>query len=122
MKRYFHWSIGCALSFIVSAVSASRPASAIDLQEYQRLRGDKVMQTYVAGVGAGYFWSNAYLGTIKSARPLYCQNAGLSLNSANYINILESRIKALEKQGRKEPNTPIEIVLLDGLLEAFPCK
>jgi len=112
----------CGLLFAVLIFTTAEAVCAIEVQEYLRARENAVMQTYVAGLGAGYFWSNAYLQTIKSARPLYCQNPKLSLGPANYVNILNSRLRELEQRGRRENNAPIEVVLLDGLQQTFPCK
>jgi hypothetical protein len=110
------------LLFGALIVFCSQLAHALDVQDYLRTRENLVTQSYVAGLGSGYFWSNAYLGTMKNAKPLYCQNPQLSLGQANYINILESRIKQLEQRGRKLGDTPIELVLLEGLQQTFPCK
>jgi hypothetical protein len=61
-------------------------------------------------------WSNVHLKSINQ-KGIYCQS-DLGLNADNLINILEKNLNKNPKDGKY----PVEMILLRGLIETFPCK
>jgi hypothetical protein len=74
------------------------------------------IELYVNGVGTGFATANVALES-EHKPPLYCQPDKLTLESNNYIEMLEQQIaerKAADK-------VSINIVLLFALKATFPC-
>jgi hypothetical protein len=102
----------------------------MSIDMYEKLKKSETdrmfLESYISGLGAGYRWFNSHLESQKSHKPLYCQPEMLSLNQHNFISILDNIInKNKEKAEMKKitsGDTPIEPLLLDGLIETFPCK
>jgi len=57
----------------------------------------------------------------KSGVHIYCQPAKLALGTQNYKDILDQEIKSLPASPKVNEMT-INILLLLGLQETFPCK
>lgn len=74
-------------------------------------------RVYIQGVGNGFMWANINLKVTGQKRQ-YCQIESISLNSDNYIDIVKKTIA----KNPTERNDPIEMVLLSGLIDTFPCK
>lgn len=72
---------------------------------------------YITGVGAGYYWANAML-TASKQRPVYCQPDNIPLNGFNY----EEMVKRESARGKYTDSTPVAVILLRGLMTAFPCQ
>lgn len=53
---------------------------------------------------------------------MYCKPESLPLNEDNYIDILENTIA--DNKAKKKHNTldVIEVLLLEALIEIFPCR
>jgi hypothetical protein len=79
----------------------------------------RAMDSYVRGVGDGLLV--ATVAAQKEGVRLYCQPAKLSLGTANYKKILDEAIKTLVGFKGLE-DMQIDIVLLMGLKETFPCS
>jgi hypothetical protein len=81
------------------------------------------MRAHLAGMGSAIEWTTAYYQTIKKIPPFFCApSIGLDVN--NYMEILEAGIKA-----NQNTMTPAQLdesfigqMLLQGLIETFPCK
>jgi hypothetical protein len=107
--------------FLLSLLSA--PAFAeVPVKDYQKFKNSESMQMYVAGVGVGFSWANIFM-IDETGKVLYCQPSKLALGTDNYIRILEDEIKRYEATAgfQKAQETPIEIILLNGLRKTFPC-
>jgi len=88
------------------------------LSKYKAIEkeADSIALFYIAGAGAGIAAYNSVVD-----KKLYCQPIKLALEAENYRNILNQRLtKMTEKQIAVDP--PIEIILLYGLIDVFPCK
>ena len=57
-------------------------------------------------------------GLYKNQIPLYCQPEKLALNPDNFLQLLDSHISKWDIQGE---DSPIELIFLTALKEAFPC-
>jgi len=72
---------------------------------------------YINGVGEGYGWSNTMLKMNEKTR-LFCVPSNLALHENDYVQILENQIKTMHGL---EGDWPVEMILLQGLMEKFPC-
>ena len=104
---------------------SSASLQALDVKTYRESLGDNIrgavtVMTYITGVGEGLAWANAQLSALGRER-LYCAPAGLTL--ANYKDFLDRRIadEAKRRSGDELDKLNIEPLLLQGLMEAFPC-
>jgi hypothetical protein len=77
----------------------------------------KTSEFVIMGNYGGLTWSNAYLAS--NHRPLiYCQPLNLTLTAPQLIDMLQHKVN--EDSDLK--NGPVGAVLLQALLEKFPCK
>jgi hypothetical protein len=112
-----------ALLSLISAILiiVSTPAySFMDVKSYRMYKGTDEVKSYVTAAAHAYGWANSELRG-RNQSPLYCENKQLVLNADNYITILEKSIQ--DRKGH--PNletTSIELLLLKGLQDTFPCK
>jgi hypothetical protein len=101
------------------------------VERYEALMGDwsnaNLMELYFNGLGSGFEWSNLVLERGKQKK-LYCQPDDVELNTRNYISIIDNQItkkkSIYSKQGKEADfkDVYIEVLLLYGLKERFPCK
>lgn len=81
---------------------------------------------YLRGLGDGFSWSSAKL-RVSHSRPLYCQPSGFALTVENLANIIDTQLKKedpsrLAEGGLSLEKMPIALILLQGLIETFPCS
>lgn len=80
------------------------------------------MKTYVEGLGKGFVYANVVM-KIETNQSLFCIPEKLVLERENFIRILDDEIKRYEVVSFDEAQkSPIEINLLSGLKNTFPCK
>lgn len=91
--------------------------SEIALKSFNTAKNNPTYRLYIGGVGVGLSWANIRMAT-KGIPPLYCQPESLALNSDNYISFIE---QAVAKEPDLHQDMPIELILLDALVDAFPC-
>jgi hypothetical protein len=116
-----------AFLFLLTISFEQVKASDLSVKAYKvMMAGDKnavdLTRTFVNGLGSGMEWANA-TATLKKA-PLFCQPAHLALTEENYIDILNAQIdkRAKVKTAAELENEQIEMLLLFGLEETFPCS
>ncbi|KEQ17080.1 hypothetical protein [Endozoicomonas numazuensis] len=99
--------------FSINAVAGN----SVTISAYKNLNEKHLnsLKLHINGVGQGFLWSN----NIEGRKPFYCSPGKLALNADNYMQIIDSQIPLYEKSGK---DFPIEMLLLFGLQEAFPCK
>jgi hypothetical protein len=108
------------LLLICFAVSWHVPSYAqTPLEAYETIRIGQVYKNYMNGVGKGLFWANAALHNRGSQR-LYCQPDNVELNRDNYLEVVDRYIATHRNELSKD--FPLELVLLQALVEKFPCK
>lgn len=79
--------------------------------------GERIVSSYVTGLGEGLFWANAAT-EVSFKQRLYCQPTNLALNGHNYIEILNREIE----EGAHAQDTELGVALLVGLQKTFPCS
>jgi hypothetical protein len=112
---------GAAVICVVASISAIGASSNIEMSvrhyEYFKANGGDAFTLYLKGLENGFGVANAFL-TIESKRPLYCQPGKLVLTHDNVARILDAEMKVT----RRDLDTPLSMVVLDGLRRTFPCK
>jgi hypothetical protein len=76
---------------------------------------------YIKGVGMGYACANVD-NKINGLPPLYCPPVNLGVTVENYLDIIDRYIERHKNIKGENPESFIELLLLKGLKETFPCK
>ena len=100
--------------------SASVAHSEILLKDYDRIKSTPEFNHYLEGLGRGYTWANSRM-QLNDSKPLFCPPSKLPITLSNYSQILEKEA-ADSNPIELHPDTPIELLLLDGLINTFPCN
>jgi len=74
---------------------------------------------YIDGVVMGLGLANTYMDS-RGQRPLYCRPKALT--PENYLDILRQHIEKNRSCVEVHPFIGVEMLLLEGLVETFPCK
>lgn len=107
----------------------SAPLQALDVKTYRESiqDGDDIKRAvsemiYITGVGEGFTSANAQLSALGREK-LYCAPGSQGLALANYRDILDRQIaeEAKRRTADELNQLNIESLLLQGLIEAFPC-
>ncbi len=99
-------------------LSASFADAEFTLKEYRAMKHTETFREYITGVGRGIYWANMHLQQTGKS-PIYCQPLKLSLSGENYLNILDRY--AEQNKDKIKPGAFIELLLLEGLIDTFPC-
>lgn len=115
----------CAGAILIG--SGVAPARAdMTLRQYQPyLRRGHVLpvaiRDYVDGLGTGFAWANAYQ-LARKRPPIFCSPA-LEPRGGDYVALLDGQIA--HHTGVHSPyaaDTTLAMILLDALVNEFPCK
>lgn len=108
------------LTVFLCCLLVSSPAlSDIRLKDYSLAKSSEWFKSYILGVGAGIRWA--------SIRPdrlaLHCPPGSFKPDADAYIAILDRQIlDESRKPDGLHDDTPIELLLLRGLMRKFPCN
>jgi len=80
------------------------------------------IKVYISGLGNGIEWAMAPYAHEKKTSPLFCPPEKMPLNLSNYIDLIESAIKADHGGTPDVEDSYIGMWLVLGLTETFPCK
>jgi hypothetical protein len=105
--------------------------NAITVEEYEKLKDTPnavkeitMLVGIVGEMGDSMLTMNAKLVSL-GRQEIYCQPEKMSMNGYNYVQIMEKEIlnqKKIEKKSIFDvQKAPIDMMLLDGLIETFPC-
>lgn len=75
------------------------------------------VEVYLIGIGQGFTEANAALNE-GGQRALFCPPEGYRLNTKNFVDIIKNRANQLSLAKSEK----VADVLLDGLIELFPCQ
>ena len=106
---------------------SSVPVFGINFDEYKAIKAsgnssDKLaLEYYISGLGSGFFTANTVL-KYEGNTQFYCQPEKLLLKSVNYMKILEEKAEKLDTAKSYNTKVPIDMILLEGLRDTFPCK
>jgi hypothetical protein len=99
------------LALSCASVSYAEPT----VQDWIKEKDNLIL--YVAGLGQGISWANAYLRNTQQ-KPIYCVPKNLNLVVENYVTIIDTQIR---EEPRVKMDTPLGFVLLNGYIATFPC-
>ena len=108
-------------------MAGSVPAFGINFEQYVAIKASKnssdklAIEYYISGLGSGYFAANIVLKHEGNAL-FYCQPEKINLKSVNYMRILEKKAEKLKTTKVEYRKAPIDMLLLEGLRDTFPCK
>jgi hypothetical protein len=116
------------LASILGMMLYASVAEALDYKAYKAAKAIggtswSSVRAFVNGVSEGFNVANADLAG-KSRPLLYCQPVSFALNADNLLAILDAEIKTTEEIAHKPlpDNMPIQVLLLTGIQDTFPCK
>ena len=94
-----------------------------EVKNYKELKAIETMRTFVEGVGRGLSIANAVMGSEIGGK-LFCPPSSFALTVENYFHILDEEIVRSEETKGYDAvqKDPIDILLLYGLQNTFPCK
>jgi len=107
-------------AFIVTLCIVSLADAEISIKDYDEVKNAEWFKIYINGVGIGITWAN--IAVTDKGQPLYCPPKKLALGAEDYLRIVQDSIEKNKTLKEKMPTYPIEILLLRGLIEKFPCK
>jgi hypothetical protein len=117
------------LGFLLSAVflasstlaSSWMPSNIKEYKQSKKAGGTnwKAAIVYIGGMGHGIEAANAYLASIHQ-QVTYCPPENLVMRISNYMDAIDLAIKKHEPISQDD--FPVDLVLLDGLQELFPCQ
>jgi hypothetical protein len=75
---------------------------------------------YINGLVTGAQWMMIVFG--NESNKLYCQPDKLALNTDNNVDILKRRINKIKSLNYDLSKSYIEMEIIEGLIDTFPCK
>lgn len=108
----------------MTAIFSAGPLWAIDLSFYEKCKNGSeldllLLKTHINGVGQGYGGANSELVVRRNQPPLFCVPKNLAITVEQSMDIIDREIN--EDRYYKDYNSPIEYILLRGLIRTFPC-
>ncbi len=93
-------------------------ANAMSVSNYKRFKKEQLnlLKLHINGVGQGISWSNSFVEN-KLKEKLYCSPQKISLNTGNFMAIIDKEIDT----GRWKGDDHVEMILFFGLEKTFPC-
>lgn len=118
----------CWIFYVVLFLSGPTFADML-VKDFLKHRQDPKMkgfnEIYLTGVGNAFGIANIEL-EFSGRKSFYCPPDNRSLHATDYIEIIDRKIAAYRKDPRHSTgeidNLFVEMVLLDGLKENFPCS
>ena len=112
------------LSCFSALLLVAAPAFSLPLKAYkaaQKADNLETIESYIDGVGNGYFWANATLHA-DNKEALFC-SPDMALNQENYLALLDREIKnGMPSKAAWRDEDAVEVILLRALQRTFPCK
>lgn len=105
--------------FLLCLLVSSQTWSQIQVKDYPDAKSSNWFKTYIRGVGVGI-----RLASIHRSHPLamYCPPGTFTPDADEYIAILDRQIlDESRKPGGLRDDTTIELLLLRGLFQKYPC-
>lgn len=113
VKRWLFAFVGALLSCT---------ASAVEVGNFDEIKGSEYFRAYIEGVGHGFLWANAELQVNKRQTLLFCVPPSLGLTTDNYVGLIEAEIRDSKANGGINGKAPVELVLMGALKKTFPCR
>lgn len=108
--------LGSLLALLLGAFR--HPTVVMTWDDYSRRQKEPGIQFYVAGVEAGFFYTNLYLNELGRAK-VYCQPRSVNIPGVAYRSMFNQYAFSLSAQAK---GMSVEILLLAALSKAYPCR
>ena len=111
---------------VVLACAACAPAHAdMKLEDYRPYENTGALpdsvKSYVDGLGEGYVWANALLAT-RDEPKIFC-TPEFGPPDGDFVSLLNAQIASHAGMTRPyDDDARLAMILLDALINAFPCK
>lgn len=119
---------------LLALLVGSVPATSWTVKQYESLKvstneTDKLnLNLFIAGVAEGFQFSNLKLDSIGTSQ-FYCQPESLIVDDERLKHIIDRQIEIHRKMSHeysgnlpKLDEWPVGMLMLEGLIETFPCK
>lgn len=115
--------LNTALALILGVNFMLSAHAGVPLKDYEKFKKSESFYPYINGLGEGLKWANQMMEG-KKKQPMYCQPHTAPPVKADFlIAIIEAEIKLFkETKSKTVDDFPIELLLIDGLMRAFPCN
>lgn len=108
------------LAIFVTLIAFSCSVSALSIQDWPRAKQSELFLVHINGVGQGLSWANAWLA-VEGRPKIYCEPQK-GLTAEHYLMILEREMNNKKYLEGLPPETPLEVIFAQGLINNFPCK
>jgi hypothetical protein len=105
--------------FLALLTTSSIANAGMKVSTYLQEKNSEEIKIYITGVANGFAFSNTKLESYKK-KAIFCQPSNLLIKVETYMQMLDEIITAYPKD--KVGNLQIEPMLLDRLIEIYPCK
>ncbi len=86
------------------------------VRDYERLREDPNIRSYLVGFARGTFYTNSFVG-VAGQRRLFCPPRSLRLNEDVLLSVIDFYIKTR----KPKPDEFVEQLILDAFVLEYPC-
>ena len=112
-----------ALIYLTIAFNTYAEMTVREYKNYMAKGQDDLVKIYIKGLGVSSSWMiTVQESQDKNYQKLYCQPLNLGLTVENYVNILDKRIEKFKNVPGYQDKVYIELELINGLMETFPCN
>jgi hypothetical protein len=105
--------------FLVLLTTSSIANAGMKVSTYLQEKNSDEIKIYITGVANGFAFSNTELESHKK-KAIFCPPSNLLIKVETYMQMLDEKITTLPKD--KVGNLQIEPMLLDKLIEVYPCR
>lgn len=108
-----HVGVVLLITWAVGAI-----ADGLTVEQYQKVRDDPRIRSYISGIGEGILYANESLELDKTTR-LYCPPSNLALNVDNEYQMIDATLKSNPTLPK---TTSIAAIIVEAMRKTFPCK
>ena len=109
-----------ALAIFSFAVIATPASAEVPIEMYLKnsaiFRQEGKVRDYMHGIGKGIFWANI-IADSQNRAPLFCPPNKLSFDDGMILSVIYNYLD----KSKDPPGTPIEMLAVHAMAEAFPC-
>lgn len=103
---------------LCTALLTSPAWAQMEYKVYKAEKANPRMIAYVSGINRGAEWTNT-AAEVETGKKVFCQPSGYSSNVTMAMGMIDAHAEGLSEAERSR--TPIEMMLIKGLIATFPC-
>ena len=104
------------LVFALLSLAVQSAQADVLVRDYERLREDPNIHSYLVGFSRGVFYTNSFVG-VAGQRRLFCPPRSLQLDEDVLLSVIDSYIKA----SKPKSDEFVEQLILDAFVKEYPC-